>query len=80
MPPKWPTLRVFLLGLLWQVLLSSGPIAWTIWSWLTNPYDNSISWRQLLGLYGVCAGPALAAYWRKHKAMLEPPEGTNEQV
>jgi len=72
-PPKWSDLKVFLLGALWIVLLSLGPVAWTIWMWVTDPVDNTISWHQLAGLAGTCAGPALVAYWRKHKALLEPP-------
>ena len=73
--PCWENVKVFLLGALWVVLLSLGPVAWTLWSWLTNPYDNTVSWPQLGGLFGTCAGPTLIAYWRKHKALLKVPDG-----
>lgn len=74
--PSWKNLKIFLLGAAWVALLSLGPVAWTLYEWLTDPSDPSISWPKLRGLVLTCAGPAVVAYWRKHKALLDecPPE------
>jgi MFS family permease len=76
--PTWKNLKVFLLGALWTVMLTLGPVVWTIWQWVTDPNDGSISWRKLLGLAGACAGPALLAYYQKHKALLALPPDLEE--
>ena len=72
--PSWSELKVFLWGAVWVVLLSLGPVLWVIWSWVTDPYDQTISWHQLAGLAGTCTGPALVAYWRKNRALLKLPK------
>lgn len=71
--PSWRNLKIFLWGALWIVLGALGPVGYTIWSWVTDPLDPTIDWHHLLKLAGACAGPALVAYWRKHKALLSPP-------
>ena len=72
--PEWKDVNVFVWGATWVILLSLGPVLWTIRSWLTDPLDNTISWRQLANLAFWCAGPALVAYCRKNKALLKIPK------
>ena len=65
-------LRFFALGATWAALLSLLPVAVTLWDMIVN-WSNPIDWAQVYRLTASCAGPALVAYWRKHKADLRMP-------
>lgn len=82
MQPSEPTetytwaqkLRFFVLGASWAVLLTMGPVGITLWDAVQH-YNDPVDWPQIEKLAAASAVPALIAYWRKHKALLEIPPG-----
>jgi hypothetical protein len=66
--------RFFALGAMWAALLTMGPVGITLWDWVKH-YNDPIDWTQIIKLSGASAGPALVAYWQKHKALLKMPPG-----
>ena len=64
--------RVFLLGMLWFILSSMGPLAVLIYDWTNrwaDPPDPVMLWH--VGL--TCAIGGAVMYWRKYKALLRLP-------
>lgn len=65
--------RFFALGAMWAVLLTMGPVTVTLWDMAHN-YTDPIDWHEIEILFVASAGPALVAYWQKHKADLRVPD------
>ena len=75
MLPPWPKVKIFLLGAVWAVLASLGPVAILVYDWLKR-WDDPIDWGMVIHLAEVTAGTALVMYWRKYKALLQIPPAT----
>ena len=75
LPPAWKV-KALAIACAGAALTSLTPVAETIWEWLRDPYDKSIAWKQLTRLFIACAGPAILAEYRRHRAWLKAPPGT----
>jgi hypothetical protein len=65
--------RVFLLGLLWAVAMSLGPVAGILVYWAANWKDSEVEWGALASVAGPAAAAAVIGYWRKYKAQIALP-------
>lgn len=72
--PSWHKMRVFVLLGVWTIAGALLPAATTMWDdWYHNEFTD---WPKLQRTSGITAGMAALAYWRKYRAWLLAPPGT----
>lgn len=71
--PSRRNLRTFVLGGIWVCWGGLVPAAIELWQALTRYKVDPIDWPHIMVMAGGGVGPMAWAYWRKYKALLEPP-------
>jgi hypothetical protein len=71
--PSWSRLKIFLVGAIWTLIGTAGPLLLMIYEWNLRWKDEPIDWGFIEHVAIGNALLALIGYGRKYQALLSPP-------